>query len=142
MARGFGVCAALWLGLVATLALVAAPTLFAMLDRPLAGRLAGQMFRVEAHAALAFGLILLLIERARRRKLMGQGAAPSVDLLLIAGALFCTVLGYFGLQPMMEAAKQGEPTRFSFTALHAASTGFFGLKGLLLLALVWRQAGH
>lgn len=143
LARGFGVTAALWLGLVATLALVAAPTLFAMLERPLAGRLAGQMFRIEAHAALAFALILFLIERAvRRHGASGKGAAPSAELLLIAGALFCTVLGYFGLQPMMEAAKAGEPTRWGFGALHAASTVFFSVKGLLLLALVWRHAGR
>jgi hypothetical protein len=37
-ARVAAVAASLWLGLVATLALVAAPTLFAMLERPLAGR--------------------------------------------------------------------------------------------------------
>lgn len=135
------VLASLWLGLVATLALVAAPTLFAMLDRPLAGRLAGQMFRIEAHAALAFALILFGIERLRRRR-SGQVAAPSAELLLIAGALFCTVLGYFGLQPMMEAAKAGEPARLGFGALHALSTLFFAVKGLLLLALVWRQAGR
>jgi hypothetical protein len=139
--RFAGLLAALWLGLVATLALVAAPTLFAMLERPLAGRLAGQMFRIEAHAALAFALLLFLVERLRRRRI-GQAAAPSVELLLLAGALFCTVLGYFGLQPMMAAAKAGEATRFSFGALHAASTAFFALKGLLLLVLVWRQSGR
>jgi hypothetical protein len=136
-----GVLAALWLGLVATLALVAAPTLFSMLERPLAGRLAGQMFRLEAHAALALALLLFLIERLRRRR-SGQRAAPTPELLLIAGALFCTVLGYFGLQPMMEAAKAGEPTRLGFGALHALSTLFFAVKGLLLLALVWRQSGR
>jgi hypothetical protein len=139
--RVSGLLAALWLGLVATLALVAAPTLFAMLERPLAGRLAGQMFRLEAHAALAIALLLLLIERLRRRRLE-QPAGLSAEWLLIAGALFCTVLGYFGLQPMMEAAKAGEPTRLSFGALHAASTVFFAAKGLLLLLLVWRQSGR
>ena len=64
------------------------------------------------------------------------------ELLLVAGALFCTVLGYFGLQPMMEAAKAGEPVRLGFGALHGLSTLFFAVKGLLLLALAWRQAGR
>jgi len=137
-----GVLAALWLGLVATLALVAAPTLFSMLERPLAGRLAGQMFRLEAHAALVLALLLFLIERLRRRRGGQVAVAPTLEVLLIAGALFCTVLGYFGLQPMMEAAKAGEPTRLGFGALHALSTLFFAVKGLLLLALVWRQSGR
>jgi len=42
----------------------------------------------------------------------------------------------------MEAAKAGEPVRFNFGALHAASSAFFALKGILLLALVWRQSGR
>jgi hypothetical protein len=139
--RVAALAASLWLGLVATLALVAAPTLFAMLERPLAGRLAGQMFRIEAHAALGFALLLFLIERWRLRRRSG-GPAVSTELLLVAGALFCTVLGYFGLQPMMAAAKAGEPARLGFAALHGLSTLFFAVKGLLLLALTWRQAGR
>lgn len=141
--RLFGVVSALWLGAVATLALVAAPTLFALLDRPLAGSVAGQMFRIEAHAALAFAMLLFLIERVRMRRLAQETgrARVTVDLLLVAGALFCTVLGYFGLQPMMEAAKAGEPVRLGFGALHGLSTFFFAVKGLLLLVLVWRRAG-
>ena len=146
MLQRFGsVLAALWLGLVVTLALVAAPTLFAMLDRTLAGRLAGQMFRIEAHAALGFALLLFLIERRQVRSTVmaaRRGSVVSAELLLMAGALFCTVLGYVGLQPMMEAAKAGEPVRFNFGALHAASSAFFALKGILLLALVWRQSGR
>lgn len=142
--RVFGVIGALWLGGVVTLALVAAPTLFALLDRSTAGRVAGQMFRIEAHAALAFALVLFVIERARIRRLAQETgtARVSADLLLVAGALFCTVLGYFGLQPMMEAAKAGEPVRLGFGALHGLSTFFFAVKGLLLLALVWRRSGR
>ena len=55
--------AALWLGLVATLAAVAAPVLFAGLERADAGRLAGNMFRIEAYAALGLAAALFLIER-------------------------------------------------------------------------------
>jgi len=67
----------------------------------------------------------------------GEGSVMSVNLLLVLGALFCTVLGYFALQPLMEAARAGQG-RFSFGALHGASSVLFVLKGLLLLALVWR----
>lgn len=131
--------AALWLGLVVTLAAVVAPVLFAGLDREVAGRLAGQMFRIEANVALGLAIALFLIERrlAALRMRTGQGSMLSRNLLLVLGALFCTVLGYFALQPMMEAARAGQG-RFGFGVLHGASSVLFMLKGLLLLALVWR----
>jgi hypothetical protein len=136
------VLAALWLGLVVTLAAVAAPVLFAGLERTDAGRLAGNMFRIEAYAALGLAVALFLIERrlATLRMQAGQGSVLSVNLLLVLGALFCTVSGYFALQPMMEAARAGQG-RLSFGALHGISSVLFVLKGLLLLALVWRGAG-
>ncbi len=65
----------------------------------------------------------------------------SLNLLLVLGALFCTVLGFFALQPMMEAARLGQGS-FSFGALHGASSTLFLVKGLLLLGLVWRAAGE
>lgn len=131
--------AALWLGLVVSLAAVVAPVLFAGLEREVAGRMAGQMFRIEAYAALGLAIALFLIERrlAGLRMRAGQGSVMSMNLLLVLGALFCTVFGYFALQPLMEAARAGQG-RFSFGALHGASSVLFVLKGLLLLALVWR----
>jgi Domain of unknown function (DUF4149) len=134
--------AAVWLGLVLTLATVAAPVLFAGLERAEAGRLAGNLFRIEAHVALGLAVVLFLVERrlASLRARAGQGSALSANVLLVLGALFCTVLGYFALQPLMEAARAGQG-RWSFGALHGVSSSLFALKGLLLLALVWRGAG-
>ena len=59
------------------------------------------------------------------------------DMLLALGALFCTVAGYYAVLPMMEAARAGQ-AHVSFATLHIVSTGFFTLKGLLVLALAWR----
>lgn len=134
--------AALWLGLVASLGAVVAPTLFALLERQEAGRIAGQLFRIEANVSLGLAIAVFLIERrlAARRMAAGRGSVMSVNLLLVLGALFCTVLGYFALQPLMEAARAGQG-RFSFGALHGASSALFMFKGLLLLVLVWRAAG-
>jgi hypothetical protein len=61
----------------------------------------------------------------------------SANLMLILGTLFCTVAGYFAVQPMMEAARAGQGS-VSFGALHAVSSSFFVLKGLLVLTLAWR----
>jgi hypothetical protein len=133
------VLAALWLGLVLTLALMVTPMLFSMLDRPLAGQVAGALFRVEAHTALGVAAALFLIERrqANLRAVWGQGSIFSMELSLILAALFCTVLGYFGLQPMMESARLGTSS-LSFGLLHGLSSTFFGLKGLILVVLTWR----
>ena len=57
--------------------------------------------------------------------------------MLALGALFCTVAGYFALQPMMAAARAGEGG-LSFGALHALSAGFYAVKTALVVALAWR----
>ena len=61
----------------------------------------------------------------------------SANVLLVLGALFCTVLGHYGLRSAMDAARAGQGA-LSFGALHGLSVAFFGLKGLLVLALAWR----
>lgn len=132
---------ALWLGALLAIGLMAAPALFASLPVHDAGRVAGRLFAQEAHASLVLAAGLFFIERreARAAATAGQGSVLSANLLLVLGALFCTVAGYFALQPMMEAARAGQG-RWSFAALHIASTAFFGLKALLVLTLAWRVA--
>ncbi|ACB35085.1 conserved hypothetical protein [Leptothrix cholodnii SP-6] len=134
--------ASLWLGLVLTLGAVAAPAAFAVLERSLAGRVAGQCFRIEAQLSLGLALLLLLIHRRlacdRAAKAPeAQVSVMSAEILLVLGALFCTVLGYFALQPAMEAARAGQGA-WSFGAIHGASSALFALKGVLLLVLAWR----
>ncbi|MBA3596510.1 MAG: DUF4149 domain-containing protein [Methylibium sp.] len=132
---------ALWLGVLLAIALIAAPTLFAQLERAAAGRVAGRLFALEAQLSLALCIALGLIERRRAslRAAAGHGSRISAELLLVLGALFCTVCGQFALQPLMEAARAGEG-RWSFGVLHAVSVGFYGLKTLLVAALAWRGA--
>lgn len=131
----------MWLGLLLALGLIAAPTLFALLDRPLAGRVAGQLFAIEARLTLGFVVVLGLIERTRgqRRAEAGLGPRLSAELLLVLGVLFLTVAGYFALQPMMEAARAGQG-RLSFGALHGLSSAAYFLKMALLAVLSWRVA--
>jgi len=60
-----------------------------------------------------------------------------LNLVLLLGTLFCTIAGYFAVQPMVAAARAGQGT-LSFGTLHAVSASLFALKGLLVLALAWR----
>lgn len=134
-----GVLAGVWLGIVLCLAFMAAPTAFAQLERTMAGRLAGQLFQLEAQVSLVLAILLFIVERAwaQRQAEAGTGSRLTPNLLLVLGCLFCTVLGYYALQPMMEAARQGQG-RFGFGMLHGISSAFFALKGLLLAAYAWR----
>jgi hypothetical protein len=139
MKRLAALLAGLWAGVLACIAGIATPAAFALLPRADAGRVAGRILAVEAYLSLALAMLLLFIERRRARDAAeaGQGSMMSAELLLVLGALFCTVAGYFAVQPMMEAARAGQGA-WSFGALHAVSSGFFALKGLLVLALAWR----
>ena len=134
--------AALWAGALLSIALVATPAPFATLASADAGRVVGRIFAQEAYLSLALGLALLLIVRAQTRAAAAAklGSALDGNVLLVLGTLFCTVAGYFALQPMIEAARTGQGA-FPFGALHGASVAFFALKSVLVLALAWRLGG-
>ena len=131
----------LWAGWLLCVALLATPAPFALLERAEAGRVAGRMLAQEAYTSLALGVLMLVLERvaARRRSSAGEGSQFSLEMALAAGAIFCTVAGYFALQPMMAGARLGQGP-LSFGQLHAASAAFYAIKALLVLVLAWRAA--
>ena len=133
------VVAGVWAGALACIGAIAAPAAFATLARLDAGRFVGRVFMVEAYLSLAVAVLLFLIERRRSRDAAeaGAGSLFSADLVLLLGTLFCTVAGYFAIEPMLAAARAGQGP-WSFGALHAASSSLFALKALLVLALAWR----
>lgn len=137
--RARALLAALWGGLLLCVAGVAAPSAFAVLERAQAGRLVGRMFELDAQIGLAAGLLLLMMERRLQRDADGSGKVFTAELLLPLLALFCVVAGYYGLQPMLEAARAGQGA-WSFGALHAVSSLLFGLKTLAVLLLAWRAS--
>ena len=128
--------AGLWAGLLLGLGTIGAPAGFAITTVEIAGRTAGRMFAIEAYVSLALAVLLLLLTR---KAATASPAGPSLNtnMLLVLGALFCTIVGYFVIQPLMAAARVGEGS-LSFGALHGMSAGFFALKGLLVIALAWR----
>jgi hypothetical protein len=127
-----------WAGALLCLALIAAPAIFALLERTDAGRVVSRIFLHEAWLSLVLGLVLLVLERLRAS--LGLNSALSAEILLTLGTMFCTLAGYFAVQPFMTAARAGE-SALSFGQLHAMSALFFGAKILLLGALAWRGAG-
>jgi Domain of unknown function (DUF4149) len=137
--RAAALLAGLWAGVLLGVGVFGAPAAFATVASADAGRMAGRMFAQEANLSLALSVLLFLMQRWQARQgFEGQlQRALTPEILLIAGAMFCTVAGYFALQPMMAAARAGQGA-LSFGALHGLSMLFFVLKGLLVLTLAWR----
>ena len=130
--------AGVWAGLMAGVGFIAAPALFSLLSRADAGRVAGRLFLVDAYLGLAFGVAVLLIARHLAQADADRGGSRfSAEMVLALVALFCTVAGHFGLQPMLEAARAGEG-RASFAVLHGAAAVFFLVKLAAVASLAWR----
>ena len=129
----------LWAGALLCVALLATPSAFATLLPFDAGRTVGRMLAQEAYTSLALGLVLLVLERAAARR--AGGAQFSTGMALAFVTLFCTVAGYFAVQPMMAAARAGHGS-LSFGHLHAVSSAFFVVKGCAVLALAWRASSN
>jgi len=129
-----------WLGVLVAIALIATPAASTSLDKASFGAVARAIFAREAPTSLVLGVLILVIERrdALARHLATGVTQFSSEMLLAAGALFCTVAGYYGLLPALERARLGGLMQPGFLQLHALSLGFFGLKGLLVLALAWK----
>lgn len=135
--------AALWAGAMLCIGFIAAPAAFASLPSADAGRVVGRALTQEAYLSLALVVPLFLIVRrqARVAARAGTGSVISTEVLLVLGALFCTVAGHFALQPLFVAARAGQGG-ISFGALHGVSTVLFALKGVLVLVLAWRLGGR
>jgi hypothetical protein len=129
----------LWAGALLCIALIATPAPFATLTTQDAGRVVGRIFAQEAYLSLFLAVVVVLLERRAVATAAGSESRLTAPMLLALGAIFCTVAGYFGLQPMMAAAKAGEGN-WSFGQLHAVSLALFGIKILLVLALAWQAA--
>ena len=131
-----------WFGLLLAIAAIATPAAAGTLDKLNFGALARAIFAREAPASLVAGMLILVIERkAAWGRHEREGASQfSTEMVLAVLTLFCTIFGYYALLPMMEQARTGAagPGGLSFLQLHAISLGFFGAKGLLVLALAWR----
>lgn len=135
----------IWVGSLLTIGYAAAPTLFATLDRVAAGTVAAKLFRIEAFVGVFCGVLsLALVNQLVRR---GVTEYRPVRWLL-AGMLACVLVGYFSLQPFMEAMRQAaldagldvghSAYAARFGLLHGISTVIYVVESLLGLMLVWK----
>ncbi|HEY3597269.1 MAG TPA: DUF4149 domain-containing protein [Paraburkholderia sp.] len=143
--RLFRLLTVVWVGSLLTIGYAVAPVLFTSLDRMTAGAVAAQLFRIEGVVGVVCGVLLLALCNVLIRR---GGDAYRRLRWLIAGMLVCVLLGYFALQPFMNAlrmAAEGAGTDVGhsvyasrFGMLHGVSSLFYLVESLLGLALVWK----
>jgi len=142
--RLFRLLAMLWVGSQLTIGYVVAPVLFASVDRTTAGSIAAQLFRIEGIVGVVAGVMLLALSNVLARR----GALDYRRLRwLLAGMLVCVVIGYFALQPFMNALRVqamnagmdvgNSPYASRFGLLHGVSSVFYLIESLLGIGLVW-----
>nr|WP_240160982.1 DUF4149 domain-containing protein [Burkholderia sp. Ax-1719] len=134
----------LWVGSQLTIGYAVAPVLFTSLDRMSAGALAAQLFRIEGMIGLVCGVLLLVLANVFVRR--GEVGYRRLRWLLV-GMLLCVVIGYYALQPFMNAmrmnamqagvdiAHSAYASRFGM--LHGISSLFYLVESLLGAWLVW-----
>jgi hypothetical protein len=147
--RLFRLLAMLWVGSQLTIGYVVAPVLFASLDRMTAGSVAAQLFRIEGIAGVVIGVMLLALSNVLSRR--GVAGYRRLRWLLV-GMLVCVLVGYFALQPFMNALRVAamnagmdigsSPYASRFGMLHGVSSVFYLIESLLGIALIWLLPAH
>jgi hypothetical protein len=143
--RFFRLLTVVWVGSLLTIGYAVAPVLFTSLDRISAGAVAAQLFRIQGVVGVVCGVLLLGLANVLVRR--GSEAYRRLRWL-IAGMLVCVLVGYFALQPFMNAMREaaleaGTDVGHSiyaarFGILHGVSSVFYLIESLLGVALVWK----
>jgi hypothetical protein len=127
--------AALWLGGLAAVGLIGAPTAFATVpEKMLAAAVASRMFYIMALAAIVFGMLLAVLER------IGHEATMAADQMLPLAGLFFAVLGEFGVVPQLLAAAAAQSPQAG--TWHALASAVYALQAICVAAYVWRLPGR
>lgn len=130
--RARWIFAALWLGGMAAVGLIGAPTAFAIIpDKMLAAAVASRMFYIMALAAFVLGGLLMVLERGHARPL-----AASTPFFLVLGGLFFAVLGEFVVVPRLLAAATAHAP--SAGMWHGVASLVYLLQAVCVFAYVWK----
>ncbi|KVL34758.1 hypothetical protein WS98_17190 [Burkholderia territorii] len=143
--RVFRLLSAVWVGSLLTIGYAVAPVLFRTLERMTAGSVAAQLFRIEAIVGVVSGVLLLALSNQQVRR--GSGDYRRVRWI-VAAMVACVLVGYFALQPFMNALRvaameagtdiANSPYASRFGMLHGVSSLFYLVESVLGLMLIWR----
>lgn len=124
----------IWVGGMWAIGYIVTPVLFQMLDKPVAGNVAGQLFTIVSYIGLfsATALIInVLMQYAFNRR--------HWQLWTLVIMLLITIVGQFVFTPMMEELKAAGLTGENvskFGRLHGLASTLFLINSLAGLALV------
>lgn len=124
----------IWVGAMWSIGYIVTPVLFQMLDKMVAGTIAGQLFSIVSYVGI-FSAIALIINIV----LQYGFSARHWQLLTLIVMLLVIVIGQFVLQPMMaelKAAGLSDNNAAEFGRLHGMSSLLFLINSLAGLALV------
>ena len=143
--RVFRLLSAVWVGSLLTIGYAVAPVLFKTLERMTAGSVAAQLFRIEAILGVVCGVLLLALSNQQVRR--GSSEYRRVRWI-VAAMVVCVLVGYFALQPFMNALRvaamdagtdiANSPYASRFGMLHGVSSLFYLVESVLGLMLIWR----
>jgi hypothetical protein len=134
----------LWVGSLWAIGGIAAPTLFSALsDKQLAGMLAGKLFTIVAYVGIGCGVYLLIFGLATE----GASAFKQWFFWIVLAMLALTLIGHFGVQPIIQSLKmQGGTAEVMqsvvasrFARWHGIASILYLIQSLLGLALVLKQ---
>ncbi len=124
----------IWVGGMWAIGYIVTPVLFQMLDKPVAGDVAGQLFSIISYVGL-FSAVALIVNI-----LVQQGFSSwHWQLWTLIVMLIVIIIGQFVLQPMMIELKTAGLTgdnASQFGRLHGVASVLFLMNSLAGLALV------
>ncbi|HEY8540275.1 MAG TPA: DUF4149 domain-containing protein [Steroidobacteraceae bacterium] len=128
--RTAAVLLALWAGSLLTVCALVAPTLFALLERSLAGRVAGRLFFAETVIGVVAAIGIFIAQRIGRFSL---SRAATIGIVVAAGLPLASEIV---LSPLMQAARSaGDMARFGL--LHGVSAVLFAGACAAALFALW-----
>ena len=124
----------IWIGGMWAIGYIVTPVLFQMLDKSVAGQVAGQLFSIVSYIGI-FSAVALIIS-----VLVKQGfSRRHWQLLVLIAMLLVIMIGQFVIQPMMEELKAvglSETNASQFGRLHGIASVLYLMNSLAGLALV------
>ncbi len=117
---------------------IVTPTLFSLLEKSVAGNVAGQLFTTMSYIGLVCGGLLLIGTFSR----LGAEVTRNWVFWVLVVMLVIVLIGQFVLQPMMAELKAVGLTnlnRSEFGKLHGVASILFLINSLLGLSLVITQ---
>ena len=124
---------AFWVGGLLVVGYIVVPVVFQSLpDRQMAGMLAGKLFSAMAYAGMVCAACLLIYHFSQ----FGKQAVKQKIVWLIGVMLLLTLLGQFGIQPIMaELRVQALPAEVMQSALADRFRMLHGLASIIYLVL-------